>query len=54
MSLIVTFVNVKSLIKKNIAFYMNVDIFQEDQHKLRAHVCVKNNENDNDCLKLFD
>ena len=27
MSLIVTFVNVKNLIKKNITFYMNVDIF---------------------------
>ena len=52
MSLIVTFVNVKSLTKKkNIAFYMNVNIFQEDRHKLRAHVCVRNNENDDNCSK---
>ena len=52
MSLIVTFVNVKSLTKKrNIAFYMNVDIFQENQHKLRAYICVKSNENNNNCSK---
>ena len=46
MSLIVTFVNIKNSIKKNITFYINVNIFQENQHKLRAHVCVKNNKND--------
>ena len=52
MSLTVTFVNVKNLTeKKNITFYMNVDIFQENRYKLRAYVCVKNNENDDDCLK---
>ena len=52
MSLIMTFVNVKSLTeKKNIAFYINIDIFQKNWHRLRAHVCVKNNKNNDNCSK---
>ena len=55
MSLTMTFVSVKSSTKKkNIAFYMNINIFQEDRHKLRAHACVQNNENDDNYSKWFN
>ena len=37
--------------KKNLTFYMNVDIFQKDRYKLCTHVFVKSNESDDDCLK---
>ena len=52
MLLIVTFVSVKSSTeKKKHCILHECRHFLKDQHKLRAHACVKNNENDDDYLK---
>ena len=51
MLLTVIIVSDESSTKKNFTFYISVDIFQKNRHKLCAHVFVRNNENNDDYSK---